>query len=906
MNKRNMSELFDDVTAGIRNERVADATVKAAAERVQTRLGHEQAAAQAGVATVEHLRGCDDFQALIPAYLGGFLTGARTMLLEDHTRECVPCRKALKDARHGFAAQPVSVKAERQSPWAKVGLKSNWLQMPAARWALAAAVVLGFGVFAWPFISQLLPGGGLTATVEASSGAVYRVGENHTQALKAGEQLSRGEHLRTSKDAGAVVKLSDGSTIEARERSEFSISFTVSGITINLERGNIIVQAAKQGDKQLFVATADSLVSVKGTTFAVNSGTKGSRVSVVEGEVQVDRGGQKTALHPGEQLATHPSIAAVSVKDEVAWSRDAQRYKQILDTVKRDIDAKVAMPGNRYSTRLLDLMPENTVFYAAIPNLSQTLAQAKSILEQNIQTNPELRAWYEQQAAGEKKGKQGFGDVVAKLTEFGQFLGQEIAVGASNEGVLALAEVSNPDSFRAYVEQQLAGVQGGKEHVLFVENPLTFNAANHAAGKAATKTGKGSDQLLVWLNGNLLAASTDVTKLQTLAATANGDGKNVTASRFNATPFHARLADVYREGAGLVIGADLEKLIVHSIATEKNQEKHAAILNQLGINRAQHFIAELKEVNGQPQNRAVVTFDQANGAQRGLASWLAQPGSMGALQFISPDANVVASFVVENPTALYDDLLNTLKTADESAWQQFSDLQLQHNVSLRDDFAAKLGGEFAVAVDGPLLPTPSWKVVFEVNNPEGLQQSIEHAVTELNAELAAKGQTQQLTWDNSQNGDRVFYRLKPATGMGEVNYTFAYGYLIAAPSKALVENAIKYRESGYTLTQSAKFKAALPADKQANFSAMVYYNVGSILAPLAKRAGTVNGVSKDGQNVLQKLATDKAGLAYVYSLGDRMVLSLNTEDGPVGLTPSSLLGMGGGFGLGEILKHAGH
>jgi hypothetical protein len=174
MNKRNLNELFDDVTAGIRNERLADADVAAAAERVQTRLSNEQAAAQAGVATVEHLRGCDDFQALIPAYLGGFLTGARTMLLEDHTRECVPCRKALKQARQGRAAQPVTVQAETAK--AGFGLNFAWLQMPAARWALAAAVVIGFGFFAWPLVSQLLPGGGGMATVEAASGAVYRVG----------------------------------------------------------------------------------------------------------------------------------------------------------------------------------------------------------------------------------------------------------------------------------------------------------------------------------------------------------------------------------------------------------------------------------------------------------------------------------------------------------------------------------------------------------------------------------------------------------------------------------------------------------------------------------------------------------------------------------------------------------
>ena len=34
-----------------------------------------------------------------------------------------------------------------------------------------------------------------------------------------------------------------------------------------------------------------------------------------------------------------------------------------------------------------------------------------------------------------------------------------------------------------------------------------------------------------------------------------------------------------------------------------------------------------------------------------------------------------------------------------------------------NEIAANLGGEVTVAVDGPLLPTPSWKVAIEVNDP---------------------------------------------------------------------------------------------------------------------------------------------------------------------------------------------
>ena len=54
-------------------------------------------------AQAEHIRNCDDFQSLIPAYLSQQLTSARVMLFEDHTRECFACRKELKAARTATA-----------------------------------------------------------------------------------------------------------------------------------------------------------------------------------------------------------------------------------------------------------------------------------------------------------------------------------------------------------------------------------------------------------------------------------------------------------------------------------------------------------------------------------------------------------------------------------------------------------------------------------------------------------------------------------------------------------------------------------------------------------------------------------------------------------------------------------
>ena len=85
------------------------------------------------------------------------------------------------------------------------------------------------------------------------------------------------------------------------------------------------------------------------------------------------------------------------MSDEIGWSRDAARYKTMLAEVaalRKEIDQNVAGPGVRYSTRLLEMAPDDTVFYVAIPNLSETLAESNKIIEQRLAENPELKQWW--------------------------------------------------------------------------------------------------------------------------------------------------------------------------------------------------------------------------------------------------------------------------------------------------------------------------------------------------------------------------------------------------------------------------------------------------------------------------------------------------------------------------------
>jgi FecR protein/Putative zinc-finger len=891
MKTKDMNKMIDDVTTDIRDEKLDAATIDGAAQRVWTRIAGEQAAAEVGVPPVEHIRGCPDFQALIPAYQQGILSSARTMLLEDHVRECVPCRKALKAARVGDQA---ALRLENQRARVTTG---NY-RMAVLRWGVAAVLVIGLGMVAMPWARRFISSiGTLQAVVEASNGSVYKVTDERTEAVRAGEKLERGERLRTATDATAVVKLSDGSSVEMRERTELSISDNSAQATINLERGNIIVEAAKQRGRKLFVTTDDALVSVTGTIFSVNNGTKGARVSVIEGAVNVDQGGKNQTLNAGQQATTHPSIERILVQDEIAWSRERERYLKLLEPIRSQIDQQVSMPGNRYSTRLLDLMPENTLLYVAIPNIGRTLADANRILQENVQQNPELREWWEKERSDNRKNLR---EAIDLARELGGYLGDEIVVsieagangangangarrpiGENNmEAPIVIAELRDAGGFRIFLENQLAQLSADGKKIRIVEDSAL-------AGLSDTK-----GELLVWIVDDLVAVSSRAAALRQLSARSKQNTKS-----FTTTPFYSQINGLYREGAGLVIAADLERMVSQNF--RRDLEKNAA--QQLGVTDLRYFIVEVKEKDGKPFNRASVGFREN---QRGVASWLAQPGPMGALEFISPDANVVAAFVVKEPASLVDDLFNTLKAVDDKSWQQLQGFQVDQGIDLRNDFAVPLGGEYAFAIDGPLLPIPSWKAVFEVDDPAHLQQTLERTIERLNAEVAKNGK-QGFAWSQVESGGKRFYTLRSLDVPVEVNYAYVYGYLVAAPSRALVENAIRYRESGYTLLQSSKFRATLPEDKQANFSAMIYQNIGSVIAPIARSVGKAAAERAHGKpgEALHHLLGDKAGLAYIYALNDRMVISVNTEDGPLGLSASDLLGLPGS-GLGHIIREA--
>ncbi|HLL77539.1 MAG TPA: FecR domain-containing protein, partial [Pyrinomonadaceae bacterium] len=824
-NNQELDQILDTVAAGIRDEEIDRGTVSAASSRVWARVAQEtgatvinSAAATNVTASVpDHIRDCADFQTIIPAYLAGELSPARAMLLEDHTQECIPCRKALKAARTG--ERVAATRAVRPAR------SAQWQPSPVWRWAMAASVavvaVLGGAVM----FKKFLPGTqALAATLENVDGAVYSVTEAGQELLSPGALIKAGARIRTAKDSAAMLRLADGSLLETRERSEFSVSNSGGDTMVKLERGNVLVEASKRASGHLYVETPDSLVSVTGTIFAVGSGTKGSRVSVVEGEVHVDHRGEKKVLLPGDQATNGAGIERIPVQQDIAWSRNAAKYVNMvneLTKLRQDLNQRVARPGVRYSSRFLDLVPENTVVYAALPNLAESLAESHKIMQERIKQNPALAEWV---GGGLNKESRHAGlndSVIERVREFGAQLGDEIVVAGGMDAkgepssIVVFGELKDAANFRPFVEKQIAELAGpgdnSKAPIRFIDDPLTAavttettNAQPAANAKGAKQAGaqKQREELYVWVQNGLFAASPKIETLRAVAATKNNPASN----RFVGSPFHTRISEVYKEGAGLIVAADLEKIIAQFVAKEANDPAAAQKLEgfrQLGLLSMKHFVVEQKEVKSKTQSRAVLSFSEP---RRGVTSWLAAPGPMGALEFISPNANVATAFVVKEPVLLVDDLLGFLETVEPNLRQQLQSIEAQQGFNLREDFAKPLGGEFAFAVDGPVLPTPSWKMILEVYDQQRLQNTLERVVDKLNGWAAQNGKG-GLQWQNTTDGGRTFYSLKSVDFGLEAHYMYENGYLVAGPSRALLINTLKLRDAQMTLLTSQRFRS---------------------------------------------------------------------------------------------------
>ncbi|MGC1293425.1 MAG: FecR domain-containing protein, partial [Alloacidobacterium sp.] len=518
-----------------------------------------------------------------------------------------------------------------------------------------------------------------------------------------GTALHEGEQLRTAADSRAIVRLADGSLVQINQRSTLSVGARGRDMTVALDRGAVIVEAAHRTSGHLYVHTPDCRVAVTGTIFSVDAGLKGSRVGVLQGSVQVSHAGLHPVLHPGEQFATSDNLAPQPLQEQFAWSADQQKYIGLmaqLALVEHRI-AQLPFPEPRSSSDLLPRMPANTLLYVSIPNLGEFLNEANAIFQDQLNQSPDLQEWW---SHGQTRNQQDLNEFVGKIHDISQYLGDEIVLAGINGGdrpaIAVIADVQR-SGLKEELQHQFTTSTGGL---------TVFDPASLASAGAASDRG---GYALVRDHEVIFAGTLDALKLFNASLDAGASG-------FASNAFGSQIAAAYTRGAGILLAADLHAMLQSRITHTPREADKQRQLEVTGLADVQYLIAEHRERNGVPANHLNLQF---SGTRQRLASWLGSPAPMGSLDFVSPNTSIAVATLTKDPASIADDLIAMASQAKSPVDWNEVDAKLQ--ISVRNDLMANLGGDFLVALDGPALPTPAWKIIIEVNNPAALENALE-------------------------------------------------------------------------------------------------------------------------------------------------------------------------------------
>ncbi|HEX2454178.1 MAG TPA: FecR domain-containing protein [Vicinamibacterales bacterium] len=709
---------------------------------------------------------CAEFRQDFRAYLGKELGGSRRILVEDHLSRCPGCRARIAEMK---GERPVVVMPMRSS-----SRRVQWGALAAAAALLFAVLYLGRDA-----IDAMMGPGGPRATVVSAEGGLYRL---PVGSLEAGATIGQRESVRTGPGAHAVLRLADGSMVDVNERTELFVTAAWSGQAIHLQRGDIIVKAAKQRRGRLRVLTHDSIASVKGTVFAVSAGMGGSVVSVVEGSVAVNQPGREVVLSPGEQAASIPALAS-SVAQAVSWSPEADSYLELLGSLVK-IERELNFPAElRTNSALLSYLPAGAVVYGTIPNPGLTIDRALSLAEEQSAQNATFGAWWNSET----------GRLLKQMTERVQsvnpLLGDEIVFCASLPGL------DEP------VPIVMARVQPGKRAELSSALEGLFAAAEESPAYSV------SDELMV-------VSSSPSHLAWALAHLGQGVG----------SAFATAIGERYRRGVGWLIGMDAPPLVTMASGDDAPPIKLAGMIGM------KYLFLEQRAPAGAVENEVTFAFQAA---RTGMGSWLADAGSGGAAEYLPADALVAGYVSTREPLQLFEEFTAQITKSEPDFERGLASMDEKLGAGFVQNLTAAFGTEAALALTGLSASGPTWVMASVANNPAVIDSSLQKLVERFNAELGPDEQGKRIVLTQESAGGRTWSTMKPGELPLGITWTYDRGYMVAASERAAAERAIATQNGGSALVWSPEFLGQLPSSAGLHPSAFAWLNAKGALGILS-------------------------------------------------------------------------
>jgi hypothetical protein len=480
------------------------------------------------------------------------------------------------------------------------------------------------------------------------------------------------------------------------------------------------------------------------------------------------------------------------------WTQEMnKKYPGLLEEFGRlinKIQQNVQFPEGRGESRLLALLPEETMSYGAFPNYGETASQVLKIFRQELAENAVLQNWWQHGEAATAGPK--IEDAVEKFSQLCQYLGEEIVFSGAMEGrdpkFLMVAEARKP-GLKKFLQGMLDALPDKSKAGVRVLDLQEL---------ATAKETKSSDDLLILVRPDFVVGALDVATLRKFNARLDGKSRGLAA-----TPFGQRIIQEYKGGVTVLAAADLQT-ILKQVPPGPPQEQMT--FQRSGFADMKYLVWAHKSVGGQEVSQAELSF---TGPRHGVAAWIGKPAPLGSLDFVSPKAMMAGTMVLTSPAQNFDDVRELATASNPNAFATLTQAEQVLKLSLKEDLLRHLAGEITLELDSIAPPKPEWKAILKVNNVASLQQSLDTLLAAVHFET-----------EQADEGGVTYHAVKipSAKDAVEIGYAFLDGYLVVGSSREVLADAVRLRRTDESLGKSKKLQASLPAGRAPEASGLLY------------------------------------------------------------------------------------
>jgi hypothetical protein len=519
------------------------------------------------------------------------------------------------------------------------------------------------------------------------------------------------------------------------------------------------------------------------------------------------------------QAPTHPAAAS----PDAELSAELKKYPGLLEEFGRLLDKlrqDVPSPAPRSESHLLPLLPESTVVYGAAPNYGDTVSHSLAVLGKELQDSPVLKSRWTTGTFATSAPK--LETALEKISQLYEYLGNEtvLSVASSKEtltflpvqkssalitpktpGILLVAEVRKP-GLDVFLRRWLAESTDAKSK----PGVRIFNPEELATAKDSPPS---DQQPVVLVRPDYVAAAFDLSTLRSF-----NDRVKSPNTAFASSAFGQRVSSAYSGGITILAAADLHTLIQKiPLPTKDNQQT----FERSGFADLDYVEWRRGSVDGQEASNGQLTF---SAPRHGAAAWLASPGPLGSMDFVSPKANYAMAMRLTSFSQILDDVQAIAGPANANSFAAIAGGEKALSLSLKQDLLDLLGEDLTLEMDHSIPPPAAWRVIVKVKDTEHFQKTLNTLLTV--AHMAAQP---------AENSGVKYNTIHiPGQNPMDIAYAFADNYLVVASNADGLLEALHLHGSPDSLVKSAKYLASLPKASPADASAVLYQNAGNLTA----------------------------------------------------------------------------